>query len=592
MKIRYLDGPRLYHAFLAGGNAVIRDQATLNRINVFPVPDADTGTNLAATMKSISMGSVPSRSIKATLMSIAEAAIHGARGNSGLIFAQYLYGLGREMGNERRIPVRHFAESAKRAVQYATKAILVPVEGTMITLIRDWADFIYDHRNRMNDYAELFSASLQAARRSLLETPKKLSVLARAGVVDAGAKGFVDFLEGVVHFIRKGDLKTIPAVEESVPAPVPKVHNHSGPVLNRFCSEALLTGRKLDMDRIRSLVQEYGDSAIVAGSEELIRLHVHTNDPAGLFFRIRDLGSVAQIKVDDMLRQQEAAKEWKSPIALVTDSACDLPPEIFDKHQIHLLPFQISFGPHLFLDKITITPEHFYDLLDTESEPPQSAQPPLPGIEALFSFLGSHYESILVLTLSEKMSGFYSACRVAAEKSPGIRIAIINSRGLSAQIGLIALRAARAIEAGVDFEDIADLCEDWVARTEIFVDVTDIRYMVRSGRVSRMKGLLANILKLKAIVSIDREGRGTTAGKSLTRGGNMTKILRKIRRTAAEKKIHSYAVVHARDPERAREYAVRLEEILGRPAEFVMSASPVIGVHVGPGLVAVALTYE
>jgi uncharacterized protein len=590
MKIRYLDGPRLYHAFLAGGNAVIRDQDYLNKINIFPVPDADTGTNLASTMKSIARGAVASRSMKATLASIAEAALHGARGNSGLIFAQYIYGISRELGNERRVSALHFAESVKRAVAYATKSILTPVEGTMITLIRDWADAVYAERFRTHDYAEILSRSLEAARKSLRETPRKLAQLAKAGVVDAGAKGFVDFLEGVVHFIRKGDLKSVPVVEDPPPAPAFTVHRHSGPLRNRYCSEALLTGMALDVDRIRGLVQEYGDSAIVAGSDQLVRIHVHANDPAGLFSKLREFGSVAQIKVDDMRRQQEAVHAPKGRIALVVDSACDLPAEIFDRHQIHLLPFQVSFGTDLYLDKLTITPDQFYTLFETESEPPQSAQPSAAGVEALFAFLGSHYESLIVLTLSEKMSGLYSACRVATKKSPGLKIAIVNSRGLSAQIGLVALRAAEAIEAGMRHEDVAGLCEEWVAKSGIFVDVTSIRHMVRSGRLGRMKGFLANALKLKPIVTVDREGKGTTAGKSLSRDGNMKKIVRKLRRIAAERPIHAYAIVHAKDPERAEAYAAKMTEALGRPPAFVMSASPVIGVHVGSGLVAVALT--
>jgi len=592
MKIRYLDGKRLYHAFLAGGNAVIQDQGYLNRINVFPVQDADTGTNLASTMKAIARGAVASGSLKSTLRSIADAALHGARGNSGLIFAQYIYGISREMETDARLSAKNFAESAKRAVQYASKSIMTPVEGTMITLIRDWADALYELRLKTNDYAELLSESLHHARASLRDTPKKLAVLAKAGVVDAGAKGFVDFLEGIVRFIKAGDLKAVPAVGEPLPAPAFKVHRHKGPITNRYCSEALITGHGLDMDRIRRLVGEFGDSAIVAGSKETVRIHVHANDPAGLFFKLREMGAIAQIKVDDMKRQNEAACERKARIALVTDSACDLPPEVFDRHQIHLLPFQVSFGPNLFLDKLTITPDRFYRLLETEKELPQSAQPSAAGIEALFAFLGSHYDSILVVTLPEKMSGLYSACRTAAARTPALKISVVDSKGLSAQMGLIVRRAAEAIEAGVPFEEVTRRCEGWAGAAKILVDVDDIAFMVRSGRLDRMKGFLANILGLKPIITIDKEGKGAVAGKSFTRAGNMKKILRMVGRSSSGRGIHSYAIAHAGNPDRADAYAEKLTGVLGRPPEYIMSASPVIGVHVGPGLVAVALIEE
>jgi dihydroxyacetone kinase-like predicted kinase len=209
MKIRYLDGTRLYYAFLAGGEAVIRDQAYLNRINVFPVPDSDTGTNLASTMRAIAEQARASRSVRATLRSIADAALVGARGNSGLIFAQFLYGLSQEVREESRLTSGHFAEVVRRAVLYARRAILTPVEGTMLTVLHDWAEAVYAERLKKTDFAELLSHSLQAADRSLQDTPKKLAVLARAGVVDAGARGFFDFLEGVAGFIKKGSIKTV-----------------------------------------------------------------------------------------------------------------------------------------------------------------------------------------------------------------------------------------------------------------------------------------------------------------------------------------------------------------------------------------------
>ena len=176
MKIRYLNSNRLYNAFLAGGNAVIQDQSYLNKINVFPVPDSDTGTNLASTMHSIAECAVAAPTIKATLASIADAALSGARGNSGLIFSQFIHGFSQEIKNEMRLSTRGFGESVKRAVRYAYQAMLSPVEGTMLTVIRDWADAVYEKRMATSDFSDLLSYSLQVARYSLKETPKKLSL--------------------------------------------------------------------------------------------------------------------------------------------------------------------------------------------------------------------------------------------------------------------------------------------------------------------------------------------------------------------------------------------------------------------------------
>jgi len=230
MKIKYLSGNRLYYAFLAGGDAVIRDQAYLNKINVFPVPDADTGTNLASTIRFIAARAKASRSPKSTLDSIADAAISGARGNSGIIFAQFLYGIAQEIRNDLRISTKAFGESVRRAVRYARSAIVHPVDGTMITLIHDWAEAVYRERQKTSDFAELLSHSLQIAQESLKETPKKLAVLRKAGVVDAGAKGFVDFLEGVVHFIKRGNIKHLLTDRSEATEAPPVVHAHKSDI--------------------------------------------------------------------------------------------------------------------------------------------------------------------------------------------------------------------------------------------------------------------------------------------------------------------------------------------------------------------------
>jgi dihydroxyacetone kinase-like predicted kinase len=210
MKISYLDGPRLYNAFLVGGNEVIKDQKYLNKINVFPVPDADTGTNLASTMRSIAEGAVPNPSAHKTLHSIADMALSGTRGNSGMIFAQFVHGISEEIKNVKRISTTSFSEIVKKAVQHAYKSVISPVEGTMLTVMKDWAEAVYQQRTHMRDFVDLLSYSLQVTKKSLIKTRNKLPVLAKAGVVDAGAKGFVDFLEGITNFIKRGRLKKIP----------------------------------------------------------------------------------------------------------------------------------------------------------------------------------------------------------------------------------------------------------------------------------------------------------------------------------------------------------------------------------------------
>ncbi|MGD8538611.1 MAG: DegV family protein [Candidatus Aminicenantes bacterium] len=592
MKIKYLDGRRLYTAFLAGGNAVISDKNYLNKINVFPVPDSDTGTNLASTIRSISERAKMSHSADVTLRSIADAAIHGARGNSGLIFAQFLQGVSDQLKNVTKISTSKFGESVKRAAHYSYSAIVSPVEGTMLTVMREWADAVYQQRDKKRDYTELLSYSLQIAKRSLAETPKKLAVLAKAGVVDAGAKGFVDFLEGITNFIKKGRLKDLSKPEILWEESSPHVLTDRETIDHRYCSEALIVGEKIDVDGMKEKIRPYGSSAIVAGTSGKARIHIHTDKPAELFALLKDYGSIIEIKADDMRKQHEASHARKTDIALVTDSSCDLPQDVIDDLQIHVVPFHLSFGDTLFLDKVTILPDQFYSLLETHKEHPKSAQPPLGSVQSLFSFLASHYESILAVHISDGLSGAFKLSREAANVVQDKKIDVLNSKHLSASLGLIVLRIAEAIRVGKPHDEIVEASEDWIAKTRILVDVQTLKYMVRGGRVSPLKGFVAKVLNLKPIVSLDPEGKATASGKSFSRKSNMKKIVGKIRKMSQEQKIWNYSIVHAKNPDRAEMYARKLKQEIDRDPLYVMDISPVIGVHNGIGAVGIALMFE
>jgi len=589
LKILYLNGWRLHRAFLAGGEAVIRDQAYLNRINVFPVPDGDTGTNLASTMRAIAQGSKPHLSLRATLRSIADAALNGAQGNSGIIFAQFLHGVSREIAQESRLTARAFGGSLVWAVPDAAKAIVAPVEGTMLTVIRDWAEAIFRQRTETPDFEELITASLGEARRSLAATTARLEALSRAGVVDAGAKGFVDFLEGIHAYIKKGRLRRAPAADvEWEPEPI-RAPAKDKSLDHRYCTEALLVGSGLDPDAIRAVVRRFGKSAVVAGSEEKVRIHVHTNTPAELFAELRGRGEIVQIKVDDIRRQYDAAHHPKSRIAIVTDSSADLPPEVLDERQIHVIPLILTIGGHPYLDKLTVSPGRFFELLESPDARPTTAVPPRQSVYNTLAYLAAHYESVIVITMSEKLTGVYSLCRTVAESLSGKKITVLNSRGLSATQGLLVDRASASALAGASHEEIVEQVERWSRRLRFFVDVQTVKYMVRSGRLSPMKGLIARILNIKPLIAVDGEGKAVEEGKSFSRRGTMAKILRRIEALAREEKIWNFTIVHARNRARAALYAEKLTRITGRPPAYILDVSPVVGVHVGIGAVGVAL---
>ena len=305
-----LDGKRFYYSFIAGAQKIFEHYQGINKINVFPVADGDTGTNLASTMRSIIDTAIPTKNIKVTAEALADAALVGARGNSGIIFAQFLYGFSNEIKDEKNLSISDFAEIIKKAVRYAYEAIANPVEGTMISVMREWAEYVYSIKDRFQDFNELIAESYNQAMESLKDTPKKLEVLARAHVVDAGAKGFVLFLEGMIEFFKHGELKQLARARNisKVKDFEEMVHDHEEELTYRYCTEALITFDNESPNNksiLSKVIAPYGDSMVVAGSPKKLRLHIHTDEPARLFSEIKDLGNIIFKKVDDMVMQSD-----------------------------------------------------------------------------------------------------------------------------------------------------------------------------------------------------------------------------------------------------------------------------------------------
>ena len=590
-----MDGRRLYYTFIAGARKVIEHQVELNKINVFPVNDGDTGTNLASTIRAVIDSLHPSKSYKITAERIAETSLLNARGNSGIIFAQFLYGMSMETGNYGKINIAQFAESIKNSIRYIYEAIANPVEGTMLTVIRDWADYIYENRYRITDFNEMFLGSVQILNKSLIETKSKLAVLSRANVVDAGARGFVLFIEGIIEFITHRNIKELiqakaetalfEKIEESIPQNVEF----------RFCTEALIRNCKVDNKAMLQTLNRYGDSIVVAGSDRMKRLHIHTNNPADLFHELRKTGTIAFQKADDMIRQSDVVYNRKWKIALVTDSTCDLSQDLIDKYQINILPININFGENHYLDKVTIQPEQFYSMLEENVEYPKSAQVNEKAFTNLYSHLASHYDSIIAIHLSDKLSGTFNSSQKAAKNISiefNKQISVINSKSLSGALGLLILRAAQAIEAGSSHDQIVTLAEQWVRDVKILVSVRDLKYLIRGGRLSATKGFIARLLNVNPIVSVDETGKAVVFDKSFNQRATMDKVISHVKKYTREKSVWNYIILHASNDEAAKWYADRMEEITSKKPVSVVNISPVIGANTGIGAAAVAFLPE
>ncbi|MFA7377129.1 MAG: DegV family protein, partial [Acholeplasmataceae bacterium] len=559
-----LSNEQIYRSFLLGAKYVINEKDQLNAINVFPVADGDTGSNLASLMKSILLKSSLEGSLEETLKSISRAALVGARGNSGIIFASYIFGFSSGI-DQNEIDIDTLIKQLDKAQKSAYQAIETPVEGTMITLMRYFFNRLNELKESIKDIQILLKQAYKDLALALEQTKDQLAILKTSKVVDAGAKGYYHFLEG---FIKAMDGEEINIdIKDTVDEIVHVDHFELGQT--RYCTEVLIEGKDLKQEKIKHLLHPFGDSVVVAGSDEIRRVHIHTNTPEKVFERLEPVGKIIDQKVDDMKRQFEVSNHKKHDIALVTDSIADLPIEYIEDNQIHVLNLSLLINDVTYFDKLTIENSRFYQLMNHLKEYPKSSQPNPKTIENLYSFLTSYYKQIIVITVSSKMSGTYQAFLNGKKNFKDAQITVIDSIQNSVAQGMLVKKASCYINQGCDYETIIDKIEHDKKRLKILVSVKTLKYMIRSGRLKRTTGLVGNLINLKPIISIDDEGMGIIFDKAFSISSSDQKIFNHIKEVIRTEGIESYALVHINALDRLAYYEQELTNITGMKPDYV-----------------------
>lgn len=591
-----IDPKELLFAFQQGAIQLINQKQLLNQINVFPVSDGDTGSNLASLMQTILEETTEeSHSVVEVFEKVADASLLGARGNSGIIFAQYFNGIYNHLLQlEEKSSVQSFIESVKSAINEAYQAIEQPVEGTIITVIRSWAEAL-DDSEQLFSLELLLPNALDKAKLALENTTNQLKVLKKNQVVDAGAKGFYLFIEGFTEaFVTKRTaLHLVQDSAESVKIErSEQEHIHTTEPTYRYCTEILLDQVDLSKSELQQKLRPFGDSLIVAVNRGKARIHIHSNQPDEVLKYLSGVGQPIQQKADDMLLQYQVNKQRKAPIALVTDSIADIPADYLLENQIHVLPMNILMGDTSYIDKITLQTKQFFDLDRQTDGRATSSQPTLKTVENLFSFLETRYEAILVITVAGKLSGTYYTVKEAAKRNRTIPIEVIDSRQNSAAQGLLVMNANEWIQAGLPFTEIASRVVEKREQLKILVSVDDLDPMIQSGRIPQFVGKVAKRVNLKPIVSLDDFGEGKLSNFAFSRSGNEKKIFRELSKVNEQHTIKRYVIIHANNEEKAKLWGRKLREQLALSPSYITDSSTVIAMSAGAGSVAVAYELE
>ena len=309
MALLYCDGKRFKRAIIAGADFLNYRKDHLNRLNVFPVPDGDTGTNMSLTLSSAigEIENLRNLSLGAVAEASAWGALIGARGNSGIILAQIFAGFAESIGSKSKMYSKDIAASFQIASEKAYRAVINPVEGTMLTVIRETADMASKLAEREKDITKLLEAMLGQANISLQNTPQLLPILRQAGVVDAGGLGFVSLLEGMLKLIRGEELREEFGIRNSEFGIIEDLptYNIQYDWTNRYCTEFILEGDGLSQAKMKENLASFGDSLIVVGDDNLLRIHIHTSNSRQLLHYVSSFGEISQIKIDDMKEEHE-----------------------------------------------------------------------------------------------------------------------------------------------------------------------------------------------------------------------------------------------------------------------------------------------
>lgn len=590
--VELLDGVRLSDALRAGIYRLFAQTEHINKINVFPVADGDTGTNLSMTLSAVlaTLERTPTAHAGTVLVRVADAAIDGARGNSGAILAQFLLGLGDWAGHLAQLSARDFAAAVKRGAKYAHDALTEPREGTLLTVLRDFAHELERLAGveRLGEFHLLIARGLTRARESLERTRSQLEELRAANVVDAGAQGFVELLDGMSSYFETGEVGEMRAPEhhaDEALAPAAVATDQ------RYCTECVISGEAIEPRRLREQLSALGSSLVVAGTRRKARVHVHTNDPERVFRIASGFGAVSAQKADDMLRQQAAAHHSKSRrVAIVMDSAADVPDEALERLELHVVPVRVHFGSKSYLDKVTLSPEELYHELERNPEHPKTSQPPPGDFRRMYEFLVSHYDAVVSIALTPRVSGTYGAAVSAAERVPGGRVTVVDSANASLGQGLIAMYAAECAQAGLSAREVADASGAAARRTRTYALLGRLDYAVRGGRIPGFVRTIAEALHLVPVITNFSDGRIGAGGFLVGRRRLNARFAAYVRRRLNPEKRYRILVGHANAREEGArllaQIAANLPNVEASPLTAVGTA---LGVHGGPGMLVVGV---
>ena len=592
--MQYLTQGEFKKMMLVSCKRVEEKKEQINKINVFPVPDQDTGSNLAKTLFGIK-NSIENREFQ-NLGDLADATLDGAlttaQGNAGVIYTGFLAGFLPVFQKQNSIDARKLAEAMKAGATRARESIQNPKEGTILDVIDATRDAIEKNSKNERDISSLLKKAIEKAHEALLATREKMEIFKKANVVDAGGLGYLIILESYLEALE--GIKDEKLKEEQ---PSEKIRRFVQTLANRYEIVSLIKTPRIDEKNLREKLGPLGNSLDIVKIKEKIKVHIHTDYPDEVKKALRETGKILSLREEDMAKEvvgEESLRE--SSIGIVTDEIADLTPKIIERYQIEIVPFELEWPKEKGLPGENIYQKmREAERIGIKNFPKTSKPSPREYLKAFRKQL-EKFEKVLCITASSRLSGAYNSAKQAERmiENP-LSVFVFDSLNGSVGQALLVLRAIELIQQKREISETIKELKNLIPQIYLYLIFEDPKWIEAGGRITpRVANWIRRFQKLGFLPVLSLKN-GIVKPSALVRSKSISEALfKKIEKSS--KKIRSQGkrirviIGHADNLPEAINLKKRLKESLGAEISYINLATPVVCAHTGPGTLVVAWT--
>ena len=562
-----------------------RDKEQINKINVFPVPDQDTGNNLAATLRGIKVciENKEFNNIEELSASVLDGALTAAQGNTGIIYTGFLAGFFPYIAKETLVNGKNLGEAFEKGYERAKDSIQNPKEGTMLDVIQAFAVGVKEKAREENDIIKIFYHALTKANEALLDTPNKMEVLKKAGVVDAGGLGFLMILETYLDTLQEqAEPFTIKSLEKENIGTKRFVQILS----NRYEVVALLDDGDYTEKQIKDKLHHLGNCLDVIQIGEKTKIHIHTDDPYEVRDLIKKMGNIESLRIEDMAKEVTGEKSVENvSIGIIVDERAGLSSKIVNHYNIEVIPLRITWP-----EGESINGENICQRIKEAKNQGIISQPKIEPIAPEF-FMESYknqlqkFDDVLCIVSSSKLSNNYEAAvkgREMLDTNEKEHIFIIDSKNVSAGQSIIILEAVEMIAEQRKIKEILRKLERTIENVKLYcvIERSDWWNKEKSkpfwfSKKQEVRYALGE-MKNGKIVPIE-----TMKTKNFA-AALFSKIEKESRKEIKEGKRIRVVIAHGDNSPQAEELKIKMKTIKKTDISFVNVTDPVTSINACP----------